>query len=182
MLPLRPLPQYYEAPPALADILAYMNLIFTMLFSLECILKLAAFGIKVHSYSLRLSPFTLGSLSYHHHQQPQLYYTATLITIIIIIIIYTNYFPDLFSHILVSRLLLGGNCFPPSSSCWLFIIDEYYTNTIIVDDCRLRLRKLLSFSSSISMGDRAHNINWWQTLTWTLTRHRFIIRLIHWPR
>ena len=39
--------QYYEAPAALADILAYMNLIFTMLFSLECILKLAAFGIKV---------------------------------------------------------------------------------------------------------------------------------------
>ncbi|XP_059351423.1 voltage-dependent calcium channel type A subunit alpha-1-like isoform X2 [Daphnia carinata] len=38
--------KYYEAPPALADILAYMNLIFTMLFSLECILKLAAFGIK----------------------------------------------------------------------------------------------------------------------------------------
>ena len=47
------LPQYYEAPPALVDILAYMNLIFTMLFSLECILKLAAFGIKVHSYYLR---------------------------------------------------------------------------------------------------------------------------------
>lgn len=47
--------QYYEAPPALADILAYMNLIFTMLFSLECILKLAAFGFKV----LETPPFLL---------------------------------------------------------------------------------------------------------------------------
>ena len=39
--------QYYEAPPALIDVLGYMNSIFTMFFSLECILKLAAFGIKV---------------------------------------------------------------------------------------------------------------------------------------
>ncbi len=39
--------QYYEAPPSLVDGLGYMNSIFTMFFSLECILKVAAFGIKV---------------------------------------------------------------------------------------------------------------------------------------
>jgi hypothetical protein len=59
------LPQYYEAPPALVDILAYMNLIFTMLFSLECILKLAAFGIKVHSYYLRRSKASTSSIHLH---------------------------------------------------------------------------------------------------------------------
>lgn len=50
---LRPGPwfQYYEAPPSLVDGLGYMNSLFTMFFSLECILKVAAFGIKVQSSS-----------------------------------------------------------------------------------------------------------------------------------
>ena len=67
LLPL----QYYEAPPALADILAYMNLIFTMLFSLECILKLAAFGIKVHSCYLRLLCALHPVRVYLHTHTPQ---------------------------------------------------------------------------------------------------------------
>ncbi|XP_076286450.1 calcium voltage-gated channel subunit cacophony isoform X16 [Lasioglossum baleicum] len=38
--------KYHEAPPTLLDILTVVNLIVTLLFLIECILKLAAFGCK----------------------------------------------------------------------------------------------------------------------------------------
>lgn len=123
------LPQYYEAPPALADILAYMNLIFTMLFSLECILKLAAFGIKVHSYYLRLSPFTLGSLSYHTTNSLN---CTVLLPLYWYDLIDYNY-SDLF-RVIKSPLLFGVYrriSFLLYSSSWLLSFTATTTNTIL---------------------------------------------------
>ena len=39
--------QYYKQPELLADVLHYMNTTFTGLFSLECMMKLHAYGVKV---------------------------------------------------------------------------------------------------------------------------------------
>lgn len=40
-------PQYYSAPTAYDTVLKHLNTAFTVLFSLECILKIMAFGLVV---------------------------------------------------------------------------------------------------------------------------------------
>ena len=39
--------QYYSAPPAYDAVLKHLNTAFTVLFSVECILKIMAFGFLV---------------------------------------------------------------------------------------------------------------------------------------
>ena len=44
--------QYYEASDYFLDSLTVMNSIFTMLFLFECLLKIAAFGVKVPVFAI----------------------------------------------------------------------------------------------------------------------------------
>ena len=39
--------QYYSAPPAYEAVLKHLNTAFTVLFSVECVLKIMAFGFLV---------------------------------------------------------------------------------------------------------------------------------------
>lgn len=39
--------QYYSAPPAYEAVLKHLNMAFTVIFSVECILKIMAFGFLV---------------------------------------------------------------------------------------------------------------------------------------
>lgn len=39
--------QYYSAPPAYEAVLKHLNTAFTVIFSVECILKIMAFGFLV---------------------------------------------------------------------------------------------------------------------------------------
>lgn len=58
MLPLLRF-QYYSAPPAYEAVLKHLNTAFTVLFSVECILKILAFGFLVrgdkNTQSLRVN-------------------------------------------------------------------------------------------------------------------------------
>lgn len=46
--------QYYNAPYAYEAMLKYLNIVFTALFSMECVLKIIAFGPLVRSHTTYL--------------------------------------------------------------------------------------------------------------------------------
>ena len=50
---LRVFPQYHSAPAAYDTVLKHLNSAFTVLFSMECMLKIMAFGIVVRPAPLR---------------------------------------------------------------------------------------------------------------------------------
>ena len=45
--------QFHGAPLYFTDILSYFNLVFTLLFTIECIFKLVSFGPRVKKFELK---------------------------------------------------------------------------------------------------------------------------------
>ena len=57
--------QYHGAPLLLVDILSYMNMTFTLCFTVECVLKLIAFGPGVNSSKSDEGPSSLNVRPYY---------------------------------------------------------------------------------------------------------------------
>ena len=51
--------QHHGAPLVFSDIRSYTNLIFTLLFTIECLLKITSFGCRVTPFCLSVSACVL---------------------------------------------------------------------------------------------------------------------------
>ena len=56
--------QHHGAPLVFSDIRSYTNLLFTLLFTIECLLKITSFGCRVTTVCLYVSGYVLVSTKY----------------------------------------------------------------------------------------------------------------------
>ena len=71
--------QHHGAPLVFSDIRSYTNLLFTLLFTIECLLKITSFGCRVTTVCLCVSGYVLVSTKYLWHVRTVTYPEQTQI-------------------------------------------------------------------------------------------------------